>query len=85
MANLTIRNLDDEIKRQLRIQGAKNNRSMEAEARAILEKALSTPAADRGFGSMIRDIVTPVGGVDLAIPERKQDLSDQRLPDFGDE
>ena len=85
MANLTIRNLDDEIKRQLRIQGAKNNRSMEAEARSILEKALSVPGADHGLGRRIREIVTPVGGVDLSLPDRKKDMSDNRLPDFGSE
>lgn len=85
MANLTIRNLDDEIKRQLRIQGAKNNRSMEAEARSILEKALSVSEADHGLGRRIRDIVTPVGGVDLYMSDRKKDMSDNRLPDFRSE
>ncbi len=85
MANLTIRNLDNEIKRQLRIQGARHNRSMEAEARSILEKALSVSETNRGLGRMIRDIVTPVGGVDLSMPDRKKDLSDNRLPDFGSE
>ena len=36
MATLTIRNLPDEIRDQLRIAAAKNGRSMEAEARAVL-------------------------------------------------
>lgn len=40
MATLTIRNLDDEVKRQIRLRGALNGRSMEAEARAILAKGV---------------------------------------------
>lgn len=39
MATLTIRNLDDEVKKKLRLRAARHNRSMEAEARAILAKA----------------------------------------------
>ena len=35
MANLTIRQLDESIKQELRLQTVKNGRSMEAEARAI--------------------------------------------------
>jgi len=58
---------------------------MEAEARAILEKALSAPETSLGLGRMIQDIVRPVGGVDLAAPDRKKDLSEDRLPDFGGE
>ena len=39
MATITIRNLDDEVKRKLRLRAARHDRSMEAEARAILSKA----------------------------------------------
>ncbi len=85
MATLTIRNLDEEIKRQLRIQGAKHNRSMEAEARLILEKSLLTTDSSIGLASMIREIVTPYGGVDINLPERKKDASDERLIDIPDE
>ncbi|NQU65333.1 MAG: plasmid stabilization protein [SAR324 cluster bacterium] len=84
MATLTIRNLDEEIKRQLRIQGAKHNRSMEAEARVILQKTLLTTDANFGLASQIREIVTPYGGVELDLPDRKKDASDKRLTDFQD-
>jgi antitoxin FitA len=84
MATLTIRNLDEETKRQLRIQGAKNNRSMEAEARIILQKSLLTTETSFGLASRIREIVTPYGGVDLKLPDRKKDASDRRLADFQD-
>ena len=46
MATITIRNLDDEIKRKLRLRAARHDRSMEAEARAILAKAMLSPEED---------------------------------------
>jgi len=85
MATLTIRNLDEEIKQRLRIRGAKNNRSMEAEARAILQNTLSTADSSIGLASKIREIVKPYGGIDLPLPDRKSDVSDERLTDLLDE
>ena len=35
MASMTIRDLVDRLKQRLRVEAARNNRSMEAEARAI--------------------------------------------------
>lgn len=43
MAQLTVRNLDGEIVRRLKIRAAERNRSAEAEHRAILETALMPP------------------------------------------
>ena len=40
MANLVVRNLDERIVKSLKKSAARNNRSAEAEHRAILEKAL---------------------------------------------
>ena len=37
---LTIRNLDETVKQKLRMQAARNQRSMEAEARELLARAL---------------------------------------------
>jgi len=42
---LTIRNLDEDVKRKLRLRAAKHQTSMEAEARAILAQAVNEPAA----------------------------------------
>ena len=39
MATLNIRNLPEEVHRELRLRAARHNRSMEAEARAILGEA----------------------------------------------
>lgn len=40
---LTIRNLDKEVKRKLRLRAASHQTSMEAEARAILAQAVNAP------------------------------------------
>jgi len=40
MATLTVRNLDDEVVRRLRIRAAEHGRSAEAEHRAILQSTL---------------------------------------------
>jgi antitoxin FitA len=41
MASITIRNLDDAVKAQLRVRSAQHGRSMEDEAREILRIALA--------------------------------------------
>jgi len=43
MAVITIRNIPDEVRDRLRVRAAKRGRSMEAEARAILEAACKEP------------------------------------------
>ena len=51
MATLTVRDLPDDIRTQLRIRAAQNGRSMEAEVRRVLEQAVrqepTLPVADR--------------------------------------
>ena len=42
MASITVRNLDDDLKRRLRIRAAQHGQSMEQEARDILKEALDT-------------------------------------------
>lgn len=46
MAQLTVRNVDGELVRRLKIRAAQHNRSAEAEHRAILEMALRPVPAD---------------------------------------
>ncbi len=46
MNQLTIRGVDDELKRQLRIRAAENGRSMEEEVRQILRHALGLPSPE---------------------------------------
>ena len=63
--------LDDDLKRRLRIRAAENGRSMEQEAREILRSALAVEAAPtRNLGTAIRERFAPYGGVELDIPPR---------------
>jgi plasmid stability protein len=55
-ATLTIRGIDEVVKRKLRIQAAKHQRSMEAEVRAILARAVEEGAPVAGAAA------TPLSG-----------------------
>jgi len=76
MATITIRNLDNSVKKSLRIQAASHDHSMEEEARIIIKNALeSTKAADeakKGLGSLIHQRFQSAGGIDLTLPARNQ-------------
>lgn len=71
MASITIRNLDDELKAQLRVVAASHGRSMEEEARVIIRQALSRMSSKGGLGSRIHKRFAASGGVDLELPERQ--------------
>lgn len=70
MATLTIRDLDDGLKAQLRLRAARNGRSMEAEVRALLREALTESGT--GLGDRIHARFAAHGGVDLPIPPRTE-------------
>ena len=65
MANIIIRNLEDATKRKLKIRAAMNGRSMEQEAREILKAALARTAKKTNLAERIREIFSPLGGVEL--------------------
>ena len=72
MASITVRNLDDGLKRRLRVRAAENGCSMEQEARNILREALDDHAAPtKNLGSAIHELFRPFGGVELEIPPRE--------------
>jgi len=76
MASITIRNLDDNVKKRLRKQAAENGRSLEAEARDILSRNTGAATASRPIKTGldlfrgIREVVEKYGGVELELPER---------------
>jgi len=84
MATLTIRNVDEKVKRRLQVRAALNGRSMEAEARAIIaalvEDTLRTPAPEDDLGTAIRKLFAPLGGAELKIPPRRK--SHRPIPTF---
>jgi len=66
MASITIRNLEADTKRKLKIRAAMNGRSMEQEAREILKSALAqTSKKKANIAERIREIFGPLGGVEL--------------------
>ena len=72
MASITVRNLDDSLKRRLRIRAAENGRSMEQEVREILRAAVNGETAPAGnLGTAIHELFKPYGGVDLEVPTRE--------------
>jgi plasmid stability protein len=71
MSSITIRNLDDGVKRRLRLRAAERNRSMEEEARDILRRALAEqPKVPGNLADAIREIIEPLGGIELELPPR---------------
>lgn len=71
MATLTIRNLSEDTKTQLRKRAARHGHSMEEEVRQILTRAVAEPEQKK-LGSAIAEIFSEIGGVDLEIPPRTQ-------------
>ena len=65
MATITVRNLDDDVQQRIKRQAAANNRSMEAEARAILSAAV----LQNGIAAWIA-ATEGLRGDDLPIPPR---------------
>ena len=70
MASITIRNLEEGLKRRLRVRAAEHGRSMEEEARDILRRTVGDAPAPRNLAAAIRARVAPVGGVELDLPPR---------------
>ena len=79
MASITIRNLTDDTKKRLRLRAAEHGRSLEAEAREILNNGVaSQPAgADNLFDSIHRRFAA-LGGVELKLPKR----GSRKVPKF---
>lgn len=82
MASITVRKLDDGLKRELRIRAAANGRSMESEVRAILRESLSRqPRSGADLLNAIRGRFAAIGGVELELPARDPI---REPPDFSD-
>jgi antitoxin FitA len=70
MAQLIVRNLDEEIVTRLRQRAAQHRRSTEAEHREILREALGSPRGRRSLKDHL-----------LAMPDAGTDADFERLPD----
>jgi plasmid stability protein len=87
MASITVRNLDENVKKRLRKQAAEHGRSLEAEVREILSRnathqLLPRPKTGLDLVQPLIDFAKKYGGVELEIPER---TPMRPLPDFGED
>ena len=87
MASITVRRLDDNVKKGLRRQAAEHGRSLEAEVREILSRSINqpprAPQPKTGLDLIrpLREFVDKYGGVELPIPPR---TAMRDIPDFSD-
>lgn len=81
MGSLTIRNLDNNLKSQLRLRAARHGRSMEAEARTILSQTLNPPVIERNLAEAIHCRFASLGIESLPIPLRQEA---RNPPEFGE-
>jgi plasmid stability protein len=71
VASITIRNLDERLKRKLRVRAAHRNHSMEDEVRDILRAALAQePGTADNLADAMRRRFEPLGGFELPLPKR---------------
>ncbi len=70
MGNMSIRNVPDEIHQALKVRAAKNNRSAEAEVRALLVESVVAEKKG-GFGTRLRACFAGVEGDELEIVRDK--------------
>ena len=70
MPTLTIRNVDPELREELRLRAAMHGRSMEAELRHILKEALGAKKGrpEPNLAEAIRRRFLPLGGADEIEP-----------------
>ena len=72
MASITVRNLDEALKRRLRVRAAEHGCSMEQEARDILATALDAEAVPpANLGTAIQELFRPFDLERLDIPPRE--------------
>jgi plasmid stability protein len=81
VATLTIRDLDDGLKAELRVQAARHGRSMEAEVREILRAALTRSTSTVGIGSRIHQRFSDVDDASLPLPPRTDRPRAAELPE----
>ena len=76
MASVTVRKIDDNTKRVLRLRAARNGNSLEQELRSLLmrtaeeEERLQSRKHDNLYDA-IRELVDKHGGIELEIPPRE--------------
>ncbi|GAB6856105.1 FitA-like ribbon-helix-helix domain-containing protein [Microbacterium xylanilyticum] len=70
MSTITVRGLDDDVVRALKLRAAREGRSMEAEVRGILTAAVAAESDDRGLGTFFAAAFAGLGP--LEVPPRSE-------------
>jgi plasmid stability protein len=79
MAQLTIRNLDDDVQAGLRVRAAQNHRSMEAEVRAILTLVVREASGpEENLAAWLRKRLKGLEG-DVPVPRRSKGRAPPRF------
>jgi plasmid stability protein len=88
VGSITIRNIDEAIKRGARLEGVKNSRSMEAEIKALLERTYRPAEGDRATriramsgAEFVAHLVAVANGADVETPARRDIPCDRDI--FG--
>lgn len=71
MPNVTIRNLDDDLKARLCLRAANHGCSLEEEVHNILRKTVERQAGPTDLAAAIRNRFLPLGGIELELPRRE--------------
>jgi antitoxin FitA len=85
MASITIRNLDDGVKQELRVQAARNGLSMEEQARQLLSESLRRTRTDESgkrrlnLAEFFDDAMRKAGGGIELEPFPRAELDVRRL------
>jgi plasmid stability protein len=74
MASITISGLDDAVEEKLRVRAARHGRSVEEEAREILEIEVAANEQPGNLGDSIRALFEPLGGFELPEYAERKDL-----------
>jgi len=81
MAQLVVRNIDEEVKRRLKLRAEAHGHSMEAEVRQILRDAtLAPPGEEFGLGTRIARMFEGIGLREGELPTLPDE--EPRIPDF---
>ena len=78
MGQLTVRNVEDEVIRRLKIRAAEHGRSAEAEHREILKQALLPGASWEEWLREIRQLSVEIGPVAGDSTDLIREMRDQR-------
>ena len=80
MGQILVRNVDDELKRRLKLRAGKHGHSMEQEIRDILRDAVKEDGPKKGLGTQIAERFKGLGLREKDFPKLKINL---RIPKFG--